>query len=78
MIGNDLTFDFQLKGIQSWAHCNDDSIMTLYNYNSVINGEIDFKSVEAVVALNRALLWVDFGLDVHLPKGRLCPTIANR
>ncbi|KAJ2716101.1 Methyltransferase-like protein 16 [Coemansia spiralis] len=39
---------------------------------------IDFRVPDSVRVLNRALLHVYFGLDVHLPSDSLCPAVANR
>ncbi len=36
---------------------------------------IDFSSNDAVRALNRALFAVEFGIDLILPDGKLCPTV---
>lgn len=42
------------------------------------DGSIDFGDRDAVRTLSLALLQVDFGLSVELPKDRLCPMVANR
>lgn len=42
------------------------------------DGSLNFCDEEAVRTLTMALLKVDFGLVVELPKGHLCPTVANR
>ena len=42
------------------------------------NSTIDFKSAAALKCLTKALLKVDFGLDVDLPDDRLVPTVPQR
>ncbi len=39
---------------------------------------LDFTDPAALVALTRALLRVDFGLDWDMPLDRLCPTVTSR
>ncbi|RXW18151.1 hypothetical protein EST38_g7706 [Candolleomyces aberdarensis] len=39
---------------------------------------IDFRDDDAQRALTRAILKVDFGLEVDLPNDRLCPPVPNR
>ena len=41
-------------------------------------GKLDFKDPATLESLSKAILKVDFGLDLSLPDNRLCPPIPNR
>ncbi|KAF2649911.1 hypothetical protein K491DRAFT_697720 [Lophiostoma macrostomum CBS 122681] len=42
------------------------------------NGHLDFQQPQTCTALSKAILKVDFGLELELPHDRLCPPIPNR
>ncbi|KAA8611720.1 SAM-dependent methyltransferase [Pyrenophora tritici-repentis] len=41
-------------------------------------GKLDFQDPETIQTLSKAILKVDFGLELHVPGDRLCPPIPNR
>jgi 23S rRNA (adenine1618-N6)-methyltransferase len=41
-------------------------------------GKLDFQDPETILALSKAILNVDFGLQLDVPADRLCPPIPNR
>jgi 23S rRNA (adenine1618-N6)-methyltransferase len=41
-------------------------------------GKLDFQDPETTKTLSKAILKVDFGLQLHVPDDRLCPPIPNR
>jgi 23S rRNA (adenine1618-N6)-methyltransferase len=41
-------------------------------------GKLDFQDPETIKALSKAILRVDFGLELDVPDDRLCPPIPNR
>lgn len=41
------------------------------------NGQLDFSDPKAVMQLTKALLRVDFGLEIDLPDDRLCPPVRS-
>jgi 23S rRNA (adenine1618-N6)-methyltransferase len=42
------------------------------------SGKLDFQDSATVKTLSKAILKVDFGLQLEVPDDRLCPTIPNR
>lgn len=42
------------------------------------SGKLDFQDPQTLQALSKAILRVDFGLELSLPDSRLCPPIPNR
>lgn len=42
------------------------------------SGHVDFQDPDTVRALSKAILKVDFGLELDVPDDRLCPPIPNR
>lgn len=43
-----------------------------------MSGKLDFQDPETLQTLSKAILKVDFGLELHVPSDRLCPPIPNR
>ena len=43
-----------------------------------VAGKLDFQDPETIKALSKAILRVDFGLELDVPDDRLCPPISNR
>ncbi|KAH8723714.1 hypothetical protein GQ44DRAFT_619771 [Phaeosphaeriaceae sp. PMI808] len=41
-------------------------------------GKLDFQNPATIIALSKAILKTDFGLQLELPPDRLCPPIPNR
>lgn len=66
-------YDFpRLVGASPW-------LRPFVHRNAYGNDSVDFADPEAVKALNRALLLVDYGIrDWDLPRGCLCPPIPGR
>lgn len=42
------------------------------------SGKLDFQDPSTTQALSKAILRVDFGLELDVPDDRLCPPIPNR
>lgn len=42
------------------------------------SGKLDFQDPETIIALSKAILKTDFGLQLQVPDDRLCPPIPNR
>ncbi|RMZ70068.1 DUF890 domain [Pyrenophora seminiperda CCB06] len=43
-----------------------------------MSGKLDFQDPETIQTLSKAILKVDFGLELDVPSDRLCPPIPNR
>lgn len=59
-------------------NCKPHNNTSIIHTNSIENGKYKFDDEEAIRLLNKCLLKKDFDLDVNIPVGNLCPTVANR
>ena len=47
-------------------------------FYSIKDGKLDYSNLKAVRLLNQALFLKELTLNLHFPKGHLCPTFHNR
>lgn len=53
----------------------DEDFNTIWQQHS---GKLDFQDPKTTITLTKALLKVDFGLQLEIPDDRLCPPVPNR
>jgi 23S rRNA A1618 N6-methylase RlmF len=50
--------------------------MANYELSLKPNGQVDFSDPKSMMQLTKALLKVDFNLEIDLPDNRLCPPVS--